>query len=69
MKKRDVFLFLSFAALFVLFAIFQNFSFPTNQLQQIANKEFFRGKLHKFVPTYAFKNYIGNNNEIEAPYG
>lgn len=68
-KRRDIFLFLSFVVLFVLFAIFQNFSFPTNQLQQITNKEFFRGKLYKFVPTYTFKNYIGHNQEIEAPYG
>ncbi|MES2768449.1 MAG: hypothetical protein V4596_04820 [Bdellovibrionota bacterium] len=69
MKKRDIFLFLSFATLFVLFAIFQNFSFPTKQLQQITNKDFFPGKLHKFIPTYAFKNYIGNSEDIEAPYG
>lgn len=67
MKKRDVFLFLSFAALFVLFAIFQNFSFPIGQLQQLNGKKFFDTKLHKFIPGYAFKNYIGQT--IEAPYG
>lgn len=69
MKKRDVFLLLSFAVLFVLFAFFQNFSFPAKQLQQITKKEFFPGKLQKYVPTYAFRNYIGHNQEIEAPYG
>jgi hypothetical protein len=67
MKKRDVFLFLSFAALFVLFAIFQNFSFPTKQLQQISRKDFFQTQIRKFVPTYSFNDYIGGN--IQAPYG
>jgi hypothetical protein len=67
MKRRDIFLFLSFVAMFVLFAIFQNFSFPVKQLKQISKKEFFRTQLHRFVPTYAFNNYIGEN--IEAPYG
>lgn len=66
MKKRDVFLFLSFAALFVLFAIFQNFSFPTKQLDQLSKKAFFHQQIKKFVPTYAFNSYIG---EIETPYG
>jgi hypothetical protein len=67
MKRRDVFLFLSFLTLFVLFAIFQNFSFPTSQLQQLSKKEFFRVQLRKFAPTYTFNNYIGES--IEAPYG
>ena len=67
MKRRDFFLFLSFAALFVLFAIFQNFSFPTKQLQQIGKKEFFKEQIQKFVPTYSFNDYIGEY--IEAPYG
>lgn len=67
MKKREVFLFASFVALFVLFAIFQNFSFPAKQLQQLTNKDFFETKIKKFIPSYAFKDYIGEN--IEAPYG
>ena len=67
MKKRDVFLFISFLTLFVLFAVFQNFSFPTKQLQNLNKKQFFQNQIQKFVPTYTFNSYIGEN--IEAPYG
>lgn len=67
MKRREIFLFISFVALFVLFAVFQNFSFPAKQLERLNTKEFFQNSLHKFIPTYAFNNYIGEN--IEAPYG
>lgn len=66
MKKRDLYLFLSFVALFALFAIYQNFSFPTKQLQQITKKALFEKKLQKYVPTYSFHDYIGN---IQIPYG
>lgn len=69
MKRRDIFLLLSFFALFVLFAFFQNFSFPTKQLDQLSGKKFFKESLRGFVPTYAFKNFIGPNEEIETPYG
>lgn len=67
MKKREIFLFISFVTLFVLFAIFQNFSFPNQQLQRLNSKEFFQTRLQKFIPTYTFNDYIGKN--IEAPYG
>lgn len=67
MKRKDVFLFLSFMALFVLFAFYQNFSFPTGQLKNISQKKLFENQIRKFVPTYAFNSYIGEN--IEAPYG
>ena len=54
-------------ALFVLFAAFQNFSFPTKQLQQITQKKLFDYHLQKYVPSYSFNSYIGEN--LEAPYG
>ncbi len=67
MKKRDFYLFLSFVALFILFAIYQNFSFPTKQLKALTQKTLFEKRLHKFVPTYSFQDYIGGG--IQAPYG
>ncbi len=53
--------------LFVLFAIFQNFSFPNKHLDNLTNKNFYKKNLHKFVPTYSFKNSIGGG--VEVPYG
>lgn len=68
MKKRDLFLLASFVLLFLLFAMFQNFSFPNKHLHNLTNKNFYKKNLHKFVPNYYFnKDNIGGG--VEVPHG
>jgi hypothetical protein len=66
MKKRDFLLFCSFVLLFVLFALFQNFSFiqqlPMDGIPRVNEKI----KHLQFFRPYFFKEAIGN---LETPVG